>query len=100
MRRDLVGATPIGLRQPGGAAAEQVVRSTRAPEQAVLGGGVRLDRPVDQNMPERQPALRQRTSDQEATVAVERLAFRAHEAQAKAPDRLTETIEAGMKLRC
>src|ERR1700688_2522937 len=73
VRRDLAGATPVGLRQRLRAAAEQVVRSTRAPEQALLGGDVRLDRPVDQNVSKRQSALRQRAGDQEATMAVERL---------------------------
>jgi hypothetical protein len=42
MRRDLGGATPVGLGQPAGAAAEQIVRSARAPQQAILGGGMRL----------------------------------------------------------
>ena len=55
-----------------------------ASEQAVLGIGMWLDRPVAQNMSERKSARGQRACDQQATVAVERLALRAHETQAKA----------------
>jgi len=53
MRRHLAGARPVGRGQPFGADAEQVVRAARAPEQALLRGGVRLDRAIDQNVPER-----------------------------------------------
>src|SRR5258708_29749277 len=42
MRRDLAGATPIGRGQLVGTAAEKIVRSARAPEQALLRGGMRL----------------------------------------------------------
>src|SRR5216683_4878263 len=80
----LAGARSIGLCQSSGAGAEQVVRAAHARQQALLGGGVRLDGPVDQNMSERNSAFRQRAGDQQATVTIERLALGAHETQAKA----------------
>ena len=99
MRRHLAGASPIGEGEPLGMGAEQVIRSARAPEQAVLGGGVRLNRSVDQNMLERKSALRRCASHQQAAMAIERLSLSAHEAQAKAPHRFTEATEAGAKCR-
>src|SRR5258708_646745 len=50
-------------------------------------------------MSERDSLLRQRAGDQQATVAIERLALGAHEAQAEAPHRFGEAIEAGAKRR-
>jgi hypothetical protein len=47
MGRDLAGALSTGLCQSGGAGAEQVVGAARPRQQALLGGGVRLDGPVD-----------------------------------------------------
>ena len=46
---------------------------------------VRLDRAADQDMPDADAALRQRTANQQAAVAVERLALRTHQAHALAP---------------
>ena len=101
MRRHLAGTSPIGVSRAASAQAPN--RSSafaRTPEQAVLGGGVRLDRSVDQNMPERKSALRQGASHQQAAMAVERLSLTsAHDTQAIAPHRFTEATEAGAKCR-
>src|SRR5215469_10333808 len=99
MRRNLAGATSIGRGEAVRAGGEKIVRCARLRKQALLGGDMRLDRTVHQDVPEREAAFRQSASDQEAAVAVERLALGAHEAQAKAPPEFIDLIEAGLEPR-
>ena len=66
---------------------------------AVEERGVRLDRAVGADVPGRQSALGQRPPDQEAAMAVERLALGAKQANAMLPHRLHHAVETGAKFR-
>ncbi len=68
-------------------------------EQALLGCGVRLDRAVGEDMAGRHAPLGERARDQQAAVAIERLALRAHQAQTLPPRLVDDPVETGAKRR-
>ena len=70
----------------------------QAGEKPLFGGRMGLDRAVAQNVADRTAAPRQRPADQQAAVAVERLALRAHQAQAMLRHLGDDAIETGVKL--
>src|SRR5580692_2266677 len=58
---------------------------------------MRLDRAVMQDVADREPALGKRAGDQETTMAIERLALRAHQADAPPRRERDEAVEAETK---
>ena len=98
--RDGARAAAIGVGQAGGGVAKQVGFAAGEFEQPSLGRRVQLDRAVGADMSGRQPARGERAADQQAAMAVERLALGAQQAHAMAPRFSDHAVEAGAKRRC
>src|SRR5262249_15659740 len=78
---------------------EEVTVFTRTFEKPALGSGVRFDSAVMQNMSHRDTARSQRAGNQEAAMAVKRIALRTHPAQPGRPPRGVQPIEANLEAR-
>ena len=66
-------------------------------EESLLGYRLRLDCAVVQDMSDRETASGEAPRHQKTAVAIERLAFRAHRADAKTRRGIEQAIEAGAK---
>src|SRR5262249_4079818 len=97
MRRNRERAAAIGVRKALGAIAKQVRVAAREREQALFRLRVRFDRTVDAHMPELRSALGECPADQEAAMAVERVALVTQETDAVARALIHDSRQAGRK---
>ena len=68
-------------------------------EQSLLGRRMRLDAAVAANMAGRQPSPSQCPANQQATVAIQRVAFGAKQADTMAHGFIDDAVESGAKFR-
>src|SRR5262245_63354179 len=95
---DGTGAPPIGLGEALRVVAQEVGRPAGEREQPLLAPRLRLDAAIGEDMACGDTLLGERARDQQETVAVERLALGAHQADAMAAAVLDQAVEAGTKV--
>ena len=83
-RRHGAGAMPVGLRQARGGVAKKIGFAAGQLEQSLLGHRMRLDAAVAANMAGRKSPPGQCPANQQTTVAIQRVAFGAKQADAMA----------------
>ena len=82
---------------------EQVAALAGKRQKPALDLGVRLDSAVVQNVAHREAAFSEAARDQKATMAIEWLAFRAHQAEARTPgfcNHSAKPVHIGRFFRC
>src|SRR5262244_4146125 len=97
-RRDGLRAAAIGVGEALGGFAKKIGLAAGEREQTLLRRRMRFDRAVGADMTERQSALGERPADQQAAMAVERLALGAKQAHAMARHFIHYALEPGRKL--
>ena len=98
--RDGLGAAPIRCRELFRLSSrKQAVVFRVEGQKPLLGRGMRLDRAVMQDVADGKPALGELRRDEETAVTIERLAFGAHQADARACRGVQHLVEAAEKFR-
>src|SRR4051812_20528170 len=90
-----VCAAAIGVGETSGAILKKVPDGGigREIEQPLLGPRVGFNRTIDQDVADFEPTRRERAADQKAAMAIQRLAFGAHDADATATAPATRCVE-------
>jgi hypothetical protein len=88
---------PVSIGKPHGGIAKKIGLAAGKLDQPLLRHRVRFDGAVGTDVAERHSALRQRTTNQQTAVAIERLALRAQEAHPMTPRLIDDAVEPGTK---